>query len=196
MGPGGGMQPESGGSIAYLEDDLNQFIGGLSVSKSMGRFLLRSGGIYSNLNKTNQLTASAGLIWYPLGNLDIYIGGSLNAHSPDLNGGGFNLVQDFMFGYGIASKVWIDITAAGGDMRNYSESNAYVIYNGIDWVRYKVTGSITLPFTEKGSKVYIGGRYADYGNTVIGSDLQPLIRDEVFNRYHSISLYGGLVWNF
>ncbi|MFC2112249.1 tetratricopeptide repeat protein [Bacteroidota bacterium] len=194
--PGPPNLPPSGGSIAYTEDSESQLVGGLSLTKFQGPFSIRLGTIYSTLNNANQLTGSVGLTWYPLGNQDIYLGGSVNAHWGDLGERGLSLIQDFVFGYGIASKVWIEINASGGNMKNYTESNAYIVYNGLDWMRYKVLGIIIVPVTAKGSSFYVGVRYSDYGNRMITFD--PALAENTVNElnFNSTSIFGGLSWKF
>ncbi|HEC41687.1 MAG TPA: hypothetical protein ENI20_02525 [Bacteroides sp.] len=186
----------TGGGIAYVDGTDNQMVGGLALAKFQGPFKIRLGAIYSNFNNADQVTGSAGLTWYPLGNLDVYLGASVNAHWEDLNKSGLSMIQDFIFGYGIASKVWIEISAAGGNMKNYTESNGYIVYNGLDWMRYKVLGTIMVPLTKKGSAIYAGLRYADYSSGMI--PLDSSLSGEIINElnYNSTSFFGGLSWKF
>ena len=92
--------------------------------------------------------------------------------------------------------MWIEINASGGEMKNYTESNAYIVYNGLDWMRYKVLGTIFVPVTAKGSSFYVGVRYADYGNRMITVD--PALAENSVNElnYNSTSIFGGLSWKF
>ena len=195
-GSTGGPGSPSGSGVAYSEGVDNQVVGGLSLAKFQERFNIRFVAIWSNMNNTGQATGSAGLTWYPLGNLDVYLGAALNAHWEDLNYGGVSLIQDFIFGYGIASKVWIQISASGGNMKNYTESNGYIVYNGLDWMKYKVLGSIVIPLTKKGSAIYAGMRYADLGSGMIPLDAS--LSNDIINElnYNSTSIFGGLSWKF
>ncbi len=190
-GPGAG----GGNSAKFINEYLSQIVGGLNLTKYQGPFRFRLGALYSNLNHARQFTGSARLRWYPLGNLDLYMGASLNAHMEDAGEGGTELIPDFMLGYGIASKVWIEISGAYGEMKNYSELNGYIIYNGTDWMKYKAIGNIVVPLTEKGSVIYAGARFAQYESRFIPFEpAQP--EDLNIINYNSISIFGGLSWKF
>jgi hypothetical protein len=160
------------------------------------RFAIRLGGIFSSMNDASQLTGTVGLTWYPLGNLDLYMGGSLNVHNEFIDQeSNIELIPEFMLGFGISSKVWMEFSGAYGDMKNYTEGNGYIVYNGLDWMKYKVIGSIVIPVSPKGSRIYLGARFAEYESRFIpfdpsaGQDLNSIINN-------SISIFGGLLWKF
>ena len=196
----GGGSPGFGGgsssSIRYADLITNHFVGGLNLSQCVGRFAIRLGGIYSSINDASQLTGTAGLTWYPLGNLDLYLGSALNIHTEFIDQEtNIELIPDFMLGFGISSKVWMEFSGAYGNMKNYTEGNGYIVYNGLDWMKYKVIGSIVIPVSPKGSKIYMGARFAEYESRFIpsdpsaGQDMNSIINN-------SISIFGGLSWKF
>jgi len=190
----GSPGPGAGNGIAYENDFVNQMAVGLNLARHTGPIKIHFAGLYSNLNNTNQLTGTAGITWYPLGNLDFYLGGNINAHIEDLDKSEPTLIPDIIFGYGIASKVWIEITAAAGNMKNYTESNGYIVYNGLDWMKYKVLGNLVVPITDKGSAIYAGVRFARYESNM--NSIDPALSDTQINtiNYNSISIFGGLSW--
>jgi hypothetical protein len=200
-GPGGGWS-----SIQYSDQFANHYVAGLSLKQSVGRFGIRLGGVYSSMNNSNQLTGTAGLTWYPLGNLDLYMGTALNVHSgisehtiSTDHGTRIELIPEILIGFGIASRVWMEFSGSHGDMKNYTEGNGYIVYNGPDWMIYKAMGTIVIPITEKGSNVYLGTRFAEYKSQFIlrdlpfdvtsGNDINNIISN-------SISIFGGLSWKF
>jgi len=81
----GSPGPGAGNSIAYDNDFVNQMVVGLNLARHTGPIKIRFAGMYSNLNNTNQLTGTAGITWYPMGNLDLYLGTNINAHIQDLD---------------------------------------------------------------------------------------------------------------
>jgi len=194
-GPGGG-----GGSIQYSDLFSNQYVGGLSFSQFVGRFRIRLGGIYSSMNDMSQVTGTAGLTWYPLGNLDLYMGTALNVHTgiteQEAN---VEMIPDILLGFGIASRVWLEFSGSYGNMRNYTEGNGYIVFNGLDWMIYKATANVVIPITSKGSNVYLGTRFAETKSQFIprdipfdassGQDINSIISN-------SISIFGGLSWKF
>jgi hypothetical protein len=192
---GGGPGPAGGNDLAFQEDFIKQFVGGLTLAKYAGPLIFSLGGIWSNLNNADQVSALAGLTWYPWGNLDLYIRGALNAHFADLDKGDLALVPDLLVGYGIVSKVWIEFNGTYGEMKNFTESNGYIVYNGLDWMTWKARGNITIPLTEKGSIIYAGVRFAGYKNRFIPFD--PAQAEDLNDlNYNSLSIYGGISWNF
>jgi hypothetical protein len=193
---GGGAGPGGNNSIAIRNEFANDLTAGLSLSKFQGRFSYRAGAIYSTLNEASQFTGSVGLTWYPAGNLDAYMGVSLNAHYRDLSEGSPVLIPDFLAAYGIASRVWIELSGSYGEMRNYTESNAYLVYNGLDWMKYKILANLVIPLTQKGSMIYVGIRYAGYKSQLIPFyDLEGTQNLNILT-YNSLSIFGGLSWKF
>ena len=194
---GGGMGPGGGGS-SFQHIDLydNHFVGGLTLAQTVGLFEFRLGGIYSSINNESQATGNAGLTYYPLGNLDLYTGAALNVHHRNgEQGANVDLILDLMVGFGISSKVWLEFSGTYGNMKNYTESNGYIVYNGVDWMRYKVLGTIIIPFSTKGSTVYFGTRFAEFESRFIPFDPgEALDKNILIN--NSISIFGGLSWKF
>jgi hypothetical protein len=191
-GPGGG----GGSSIQYSDMFSNHYVGGLNLTQSVGRFAIRLGGIYSSMNNANQVTGTAGLAWYPLGNLDLYLGTAVNVHTGITEQETtLELIPDFLIGFGIASRVWIEFSGSYGNMNNYTEGNGYIVYNGLDWMIYKAIGTIVIPVTPKGSNVYLGTRFAESKSRFMPFD--PLSGQDINNIIsNSISIFGGLSWKF
>lgn len=198
-GPGGSTLPgtttPTGLVVNVSEDSDNQLVGGLALSKFQGRFSYRVSTLYSNLNNADQFTGGVGLTWYPRGNLDFYLGTSCNMHWENLSDEAPSYIQDLVLGYGIASKVWVEISGAGGRMKNYTESNGYVVYNGLDWMKYRILGNVIVPLTAKGSTIYAGARYAGYGSSEISFSSVPGGNTNNID-YKSLSIFGGISWKF
>ncbi len=194
-GSGGGPGGVGGENIVFSDESLNQVLGGLSFLKYQGPFRYGFGGIYSNLNDTKQFTASGTLTWYPGGNLNMYLRATMYMHRPDAESINWELIPDFLLGYGIVSKVWIELSGTYGEMRNFSQSNGYIVYNGLDWMKSKVMGNITVPLGKKGSLIYVGARFAQYENSYI-SFTTTQADDQYLISYNSLSIFGGISWKF
>jgi hypothetical protein len=196
----GGSGPGYGGgstsSLQYADLIGHHFAGGLNLIQYAGRFAIRLGGIYSSINDASQLTGTAGLTWYPMGNLDLYLGSSLNVHNE------FNeeetsteFIPDLLIGFGISSKVWMEFSGSYGEMKNYTEGNGYIVFNGLDWMKYKALGTVVIPVGPRGSKIYLGARFAEYESHFIpfdssaGKEMNSIITN-------SKSIFGGLSWKF
>ena len=194
---GGGIGPGGGGSsIGYSDLFTNHYVGGLSLSQVVGRFAIRLSGIYSSINDASQVTGTVGLKWYPMGNLDLYLGTALNVHTGIADQETtVELIPDFLVGFGIASRIWMEFSGSYGNMKNYTERNGYIVYNGLDWMIYKAIGTIVIPITPKGSNVYLGTRFAEFKSRFVPFDTSS---DQEINSIitHSISIFGGLSWKF
>ncbi len=191
----GGPGPGGGSGIVFRKENETQIVAGGSLAKFLGPVDLRVGGLYSNMNLARQFSGTAGLTWYPLGNLNLYLGAFVNAHMQDIRAGGMEWIPELLFGFGIASRAWVELSGAYGEMKNYTGPNGFIVYNGLDWMKYKALANIIVPLTKKGSRLYVGARYAGCGNRFIPLDLtQPEdLNDLTFN---SISIFGGLSWKF
>ncbi len=92
--------------------------------------------------------------------------------------------------------VWLNFNAAMGEMSNYLEQNGSIVFNSFsDVIRKKVGLTISVPLTEKGSLLYLGGRWTANESNFYPFD--PLI-DFTSNyiSYNTISIYGGVSWKF
>lgn len=187
---GNGFGP--GSAVGLATQKTNAIVGGLAIGQSAGPLDISLGGNYSNLNGEDQILVRGGLTWYPKGNLDLYLGGCLNAQTRmnELSTT-THLIPQYLFGAGIASKLWIEVFGAHGDMLNYVEGNGYIVYNGLDRMKHKAGVILVCPFTKKGSKIYLGARWIQYQSTftpftpVDGALINPLY-------YDNYSVFGGI----
>jgi hypothetical protein len=125
----------------------------------------------------------------------MYLGASLYVHMADLDDAKPVLIPDVLLGYGIASKVWLEISGTYGEMQNFAQANGYIVYNGLDWMKYKIVGNIILPLGKKGTVIYAGSRFAQYENSYISfAATEP--ENQYLLSYNSISIFGGISWKF
>jgi len=174
------------------------FVTGLGFQKGLGSFDLLLGGWYSKVNGADQIQNRLGITWFPLGNLNLYTGGSMNSQveSTPEREGVIRIIPELLFGFSISEKVWFDLKAAMGEMTNYLENNGMIVYNSFSEITdKKIQLMITVPFTDKGSVFYLGGKW-----TVNRSKFHPFDPNltDVTNtvKYNALSLYGGLSWKF
>jgi len=173
------------------------YLAGMGLVQSAGRWDLHLGLHYSSLNRAKQAQGRLGVTWYPLGNLDLYGGAFINGQTV-LSGTdqGVRFIPEALLGFGIGRKLWIDLQASAGDIRNYHESNGYIVYNGYgETTERKAVLSVTIPLSEKGSMVYLGGRWVRGRSEYLPSD--PLATTEINAiKYNIFSTYGGIIWKF
>jgi len=188
---GGNAQVE----LAYL-DNLD-FVTGLDISKSAGTLDIHLGTWYATLNSRKQLQNRLGITWYPEGNMNFYLTGSINSQYEGSDSTGvIRIIPEFHAGLAIANKVWIDLNMAIGEMTNYLEQNGFIVFNSFsDVIQKKASLTISVPLNEKGSLVYLGGRWTAHESNFWPFD--PTI-DETSNyiTYNALSIYGGVSWKF
>lgn len=193
-------QGSHGGSsqvlFGYL--DYKDFIAGLGLKMGIGSFDLHLEGYYATLNNSEQIQSRLGITWYPLGNLNLYAGGYLNGQYEMTGGDGVTRsIPEFLFGFAISEKVWFNLNAAMGDMTNYLENNGTIVYNSFsDVIEKKVKLSLSIPVSDKGSLLYLGGRWTS--NRSEFYPLDPADQGNITNTitYSALSIYGGISWKF
>lgn len=129
-------------SFPVERTSLNSYIGYLSVIRDFQYFQASFFGAYSNLNRKEQIQAGIGILAFPLGNLDLYISSKLMDHRDD---GQNNIIFEQMVGIRLFTPLWTEITATFGQMNNYHDNNAFVVYNIADKMNFK--GGAKLIYT-------------------------------------------------
>ncbi|MFO7935966.1 MAG: tetratricopeptide repeat protein [Bacteroidales bacterium] len=196
--PGEGSTGYQGGSVFPLEfTERNDFLTGLALSGETGMVDWHLEGYYTGLNDARQIQNRIGITWYPLGNLNFYGGGYVNSLvAPGSGEGILEVIPELLLGFSIREKIWFDLHAAAGEMKNYAENYGAILYNSFsEVVEKKVRFSLSVPVTQKGSILYLGGQWAGYRSEFSSSlsgqtePLNPLT-------YQTITIYGGLSWKF
>lgn len=183
--------------MAWGYSDKLNVVSGLNVLKTAGNLDLQLAAWYANLNNMQQVQNRLGLTWYPLGNLNFYLGAYLNSQYEMTDSTGMlRFVPEVHAGLAIAEKVWLDLNAAFGDMTNYLEQNGSLVFNSFSEIIQKKAGlTLSVLVSEKGSMVYLGGRWSAHQ-----SNFYPFYPAEtdVTNSltYNAISIYGGIKWKF
>ena len=148
------------------------------------------------MNDAKQVLLRGGLTWFPEGNLDLYMGAYLNTRAGITgNRTGMTVVPEYLLGAGIASRIWIEVFGSHGDMLNYLEGNGYIVYNGPEMMKHKVSTNLVYPFTEKGSRIYLGARWIQYRSTFtpLDSGTEGVINPLTYNGF---SFFGGISLRF
>jgi tetratricopeptide (TPR) repeat protein len=188
---GGGNQP------AMVYRDSLDIAAGFAFSKGIGSLDLYLGAYYATLNSAQQVQNRLGITWFPFGNLNLYAGAYLNSqYEMSAGKNSLRFIPEMLVGMAMAGKVWLDLNVSLGEMVNYLEYNGLIIFNSFeDVVRGKVTGTLSVPVNEKGSLLYLGGRW-----TSNRSEFYPFdpAQTQVINpvSYQTISIYGGITWKF
>ena len=193
IGSGGnGFGP--GSQVSMIDEKTSAIVVGLALLQAAGPVNITLGGNYSKLNEEKQVLVRGGLTWFPQGNLDLYLGAYMNTQAGITgNTTAYNMIPEYLLGAGIASRVWIEVFGSHGDMINYMEGNGYIVYNGLDRMKHKISTNLVYPITKKGSKIYLGARWVQYQSTFISFDTPG---EQIINplTYNSLSIFGGISW--
>jgi tetratricopeptide (TPR) repeat protein len=187
-----------GGSAVYSLEEFKKkaFVTGLGFKQGLGTMDLHMGIYYSQLNQLKQVQNRLGLTCFPLGNLKLYAGAYLNTqyeYAQDYEGV-FRFIPEAHFGFALAEKVWFDLNAALGEMSNYLENNGSIVYNSFsEYIDKKVEFTLSLPVSNKGSLLYLGGRWTASRSEYHTFD--PDAPNELNTlTYNTLSIYGGISW--
>lgn len=173
-----------------IENDtsFNNFIASLSVSKNLSLFNLSLNGTWSNLNNKEQYQAGGMVVFYPKGNLDLYTTTYVvSTWQDNIN----RFIVEQQVGIKMLKKLWVEGFITLGEMVNYNEKNALVVYNSGDKINFRagadfiiiLSDNIELSFryrytTEEGNLV----RYSNHSYSETSLD------------YQNNTFTGGIKW--
>jgi hypothetical protein len=168
----------------------------VSLSKRLGHTELGLTTVFGNLNGGKQMQNSFTFIWYPFGNMNLYNVSNFIFHS-DKPGPGKS-VTSFLFdeklGFKIASKLWAEAIFTSGPIFNYSESNAFIIYNNVDKIKYKAGFNLISPVSDN---IELSLRYLfvplEYDVTTTNTNNVSTTKT---NNLLTHKIIGGFKWTF
>ncbi|MEZ5083637.1 MAG: hypothetical protein R2750_09325 [Bacteroidales bacterium] len=180
--------------VFYTEMDevkVINYVLSLALNKSYSIYNFGLFGSWSDLNYLNQYQAGAKVMVFPKGNLDLYT--SAKFVSAWENGDN-RLVFELIAGSKLSEKVWGEASIAFGQMKNFNENNAYIIYNSGDEITLRAGGNFIVPLSPK---VQLSLRYQylklqGYRNRLTSNDK---LKTSTIS-YNNNLLIGGLLWKF
>lgn len=181
-----------------VSNKLNAYIAFLEVMRDFQ--VVRTGlfGGYSNLNDRQQIQAGFHLIAYPFGNLDLYLSSRLLDHIVD---GDHHFIFEQMVGGRLLKPLWAEINATFGEMIDYYENNAYVVYNFADQMDFKGGAKLIWTFyprfTLSGEYIILHrqGNYVVYNNIGTDGEYKIVPQTNTMDFYNQIVIL-GLNWKF
>jgi tetratricopeptide (TPR) repeat protein len=186
---GGGINPRV---IPYKVYDHN-FLLSLMFVKTVGLVDIGFDATYSYLNSLSSLLTEASIIIRPLGNSNLYLGGSLGLKHNSINSPiNDKLVYSGNFGFGIAKRVWVDFSGIYGDLSGYSDKSGFIVYNMANDFDYHLKVDISVPVGKSGASLYIGARNSSEYTlfTTEEGSVSNIFKDN----YKSTSIIGGVSW--
>ncbi len=107
---------------------------------------------FSNFNNSTQKSTGINLVFYPKGNLNLYLTTSASLLLADKEK---NIVVNGNLGFKVMKYLWMEPFVGIGKISNYAENNAYVIYNTSDISNLRIGSSIIAPI----NKFKLSARY-------------------------------------
>ncbi len=147
------------------------------IAKWLGKIKLYGGLSFSEINELNQQQYEGGLVFYPLGNHNLFFQTQATYHLENSNS---NVVSFSKIGFRLFPTTWVDLSYSYGDMNNYSEMNGYVVYNQLDVITSKWGVTLNqsigkhflyLNYTKENKEEYLSGTPFAHNDIILGLNL-------------------------
>jgi len=178
-------------TVANSEDD---YVLSLSVLKEFTFGSLNISGTYGRLDKDtiNQLGAS--FVYYPFGNINFYgATGMINFWDAE----GYRPIFIQEIGGKIYKNLWFEGNATIGQLQNYAEKNAFVIFNAPEEINNKYE-AVLIYAAPKHLEISLRYRYlVRESGTIIYTSFDKDEEPEITkSQYPFHSIIGGIKWKF
>ncbi len=175
--------------------NINNYVASLALSKEYKRFSLSLSGTYSNLNSAKQMQSGLAITYFPFGNLDLYTNtGLVYFRQKQAGNTESRFIFDQMIGFKAFPKLWAEASFTLGNLANYNEKNAFVVYNIADKIKFKAGISFIYLLS---SKIELSLRYqflnreSDY---IMNENAITIITNTT--NYQNNNITGGIKWKF
>jgi len=192
------------GNISYspTTTTLNNYVGLLSLEKSINKFKFILGNSYSNLNNAKQIQNGLTVVYFPFGNLELYTVTDLILHSEKKEKGAGKSSNAYTsrglvkqkIGFKVIDKLWFEGFYFFGNGVNFHEDNAYVVFNSINTIKNRFGLNLLSPVSPK---IQLSLRYQYYTEEIPELVYQTSTSYkylEKINSFHKI--IGSIKWTF
>jgi tetratricopeptide (TPR) repeat protein len=128
----------------------------IGVKKNLGKLDLYTGYGQSAINYNNQTQWTGSVTFYPSGNINLYLQSNITYHKEKGEEG--NAIFYEKVGFKAAGKMWLELNAAFGTMRNIQELDGFYVLNLPDRIssrygvhaifpvnnHFKISGGVTI----------------------------------------------------
>ena len=178
---------------------INNYVASLAISKEYKNFSFNLSGTYSNLNSAKQIQGGIGITYFPFGNLNLYTNSSLVYFYQKTSGGQgqgsakeTRFIFDQMIGLKLFPKLWTETSFTLGNLSNYNEKNAFIVYNIADQIKFKAGISVIYSLS---SKIELSLRYqflSRESNYITYENSTTSITKTT--NYQNNTIIGGIKW--
>ncbi len=161
----------------------------LSIIKNIGIYIYNLSAGFSQLNGLTQIQAGLSLTYFPLKTPDFY--GTTSIFGLNENSANRIIVSQ-KIGLKFIPKLWGEVGITYGNLQNYCENNAFVVFNTGDKILYKYGFSLSSPLLkhfEFSIRYDCLNRQNTYYRT---NDLYKI--ESVNINYKTQSIIGGIKW--
>ncbi|MBN1337891.1 MAG: hypothetical protein JXA03_01130 [Bacteroidales bacterium] len=176
-------------SVIKMSSNETDMVVSFGVVKPVKRTDVGLRASYSRLNKAKQYQMEGSLTWYPSGNLNTYTHSQIWVQKQNHNT--YLLVQQSA-GHRISSGIWAEANIQVGEMRNYNESNGFVVYNTGDQIKMKTGFNLIFLPGAKTEWTFRFNYYKLTGSSRKFTDINNFSADSF--DYNNYSITGGLIW--
>ncbi|MGB3947941.1 MAG: hypothetical protein WBM13_08150 [Bacteroidia bacterium] len=167
------------------------YVTSLALSKSVGIFTYGLSSSYSQLNSYNQLQIGLSASYLPLANNNLY--GSTNIVLLNENNENRIIIAQKL-GAKIISRLWAEAGITYGNLQNYNENNAFVVFNTGDKILYKYGVALIAPFHKN---IELSIRYDRFNRESTYYRMNNLLNIEpVTVNYNTQTIVGGIKCTF
>ena len=180
-----------------------EYVANIQINKDLWNINVGGFGSVSNLNRQKQWQIGAALIYYPLGNLNLYSVTKATYHNNTKTAETDDyyiysiedpeVIINQKIGFAVKG-VWIEGFASWGDKNNYNDGGGQVVYNSLGTVKNKYGANLIVPLGKATLNIqYSFFEYADNYRTFTELGADPTYITINSNYY---SILGGLKWIF
>jgi hypothetical protein len=112
----------------------NEYVVSLSIKKDLPKFAIELNGTYGDFSETNQAQLGLTAFAYPFGNLNFY---TQTSFVNVWQSGAYSPIFYQMVGGRLANRIWLEGNFTIGNLTNYAENNAFIIYNAPEKINFK-----------------------------------------------------------
>ena len=177
-------------SITMSDTSYYDHVFSLSMAKDFGKFAFELKGSHSRILEKKIFQIGATISWFPMGNTNLYTSSSLVYLNDQSNG---STVFEQIIGGRIYKKGWIEGFATVGELKNYNEKNAYLVYNLVYPLSLRA-GATIYPYIGKHLDLMLMYRYQKIGLFLTSvSEKQTTVTNP---EYSYSTLTAGVKWRF
>ncbi len=174
-----------------LYEHEQSYLAALSVRKDISLFAFELSASYGDFPHSRQQQGGMAVYTYPLGNAKLYTRSELNFVWNDRSE---RWIFDQQVGFAVSKKLWMEAEFTLGDLRDYAEKNAFVIYNSPEKINHKLETTLFIeasPHLELSLKYRYMQRENQYLNYTSFEDFTF-----EYSKYPFHTLIGGIKWKF